>query len=201
MNSTVSVILKVALSLLIVFLAYKLYSIIQEPIRYKELKTKRYNMVKLRLEQIRDAQKIHRDVYDVFTGDLDRLIAFVDTGRKPIILRKDSSFTYYNELYRKEMTKDTIVKRIIGYEKVQKSFPASFQPEELRYIPYSDKEEFLMEAGKISINKVTVPVFQAVAPDTLIFHDVLDKYDQYIEEDHVLKVGSLTEPTLSGNWK
>ena len=201
MNSTVSVILKVALSLLIVFLAYKLYAIIQEPIRYQEIKTKRYNQVKLRLEQIRDAQKIHREVFDGFTADLDRLIAFVDTGRKPIVLRKDSSFTYYDETYRKDMTKDTIVKRIIGYEKVQKSFPTSFQPEDLRYIPFSNQQEFKMDAGKVTINDVTVPVFEAAAPDTLIFHDMIDDYDRYIEKDHVLKVGSLTEPTLSGNWK
>ena len=58
-----------------------------------------------------------------------------------------------------------------------------------------------MDAGKVTINDVTVPVFEAAAPDTLIFHDMIDDYDRYIEKDHVLKVGSLTEPTLSGNWK
>lgn len=202
MNSTVSTILKIVLGILIIFLAYKLYAIIQDPIQFEKLKDKRYDAVKTRLEQIRNVQKVHRDVYDVFASDLDQLIAFVDTGRKPIIERKDSSFMYYDETYRKEMKKDTVIRRLIGYESVKESvFKKDFNPEKLRLIPYSQNEPFRMDADKISVNDVTVPVFEASAPDSLIFEDVLKRYDQYIDEEHVLKVGSLNEPTLSGNWK
>jgi hypothetical protein len=202
MDSKVSAILKIVLGLAILFLAYKLYSIIQEPIQFEELKEKRYTAVKEKLEDIRDVQKAHREVYSQFAADLDQLIAFLDTGQKAIIERKDSSFMYYNETYQQDMQKDTIITTILGYESVKESlFGSDYQPEKLRYIPFSEKEPFKLDATKIKVNDVIVPAFEAVAPDTIIFHDVLKKYDQYINEEHVLKIGSLTQPTLSGNWK
>lgn len=201
MNSTVSLIIKLVLGALVIFLGYKLYSIIQEPIQFEELKERRYDQVKNRLEQIREAQKTHRDVYNEFADDLDELIAFVDTGRKPLIERKDSSFMYYNETYQKEMQKDTIITTILGYERVKNNlFGADFDTDKLRYIPFSEEHEFMMEAGKIKVNDVVVPVFEAKAPDSLIFTGKLDKYSRYIDKDHALTVGSLVEPSLSGNW-
>lgn len=202
MNSTLSTTIKVVLFLAIVYLAYLLYTIIQEPIQFEKLKEKRYDAVKERLENIRDAQKAYRDVYNVFAKEMDQLIAFVDTGKKPIIQRKDSTFMYYNEVYQQEMEKDTIITTILGYERVKTSlFDKNFQPAKLKTIPYSGGRNFEMKAGKINVNNVIIPVFEAKAPNTAIFHDVLDKYDQYIDEEDYLSVGSLTEPTLSGNWK
>ncbi len=202
MDSKVSAIIKIVLGLTIIFLTYKLYAIIQEPIQYEKIKKKRYTAVQERLEEIRDVQKAHREVYSKFASDLDQLIAFLDTGQKAIIQRKDSSFTYYNETYQQEMQKDTIITTILGYESVKESlFDSDYKPERLRYIPFSEQVPFMMDATKIEVNDVIVPVFEAVAPDTVIFHDVLNKYDQYIDEDHALKIGSLSQPTLSGNWK
>lgn len=202
MNSTVSLIIKLVLGALIVFLVYSLYNIIQEPIQFEELKEKRYNAVKERLEKIRDAQKAHREVYGEFANELEQLIAFVDTGQRPIIQRKDSAFMYYNERYQQDMEKDTIIKTILGYEGIKESlFSLDFDPSTLRTIPYSDGMPFEMAAGKIEVNQIVVPVFEARAPNKVIFHDVLNEYDQYIEEEEALSIGSLTEPTLSGNWK
>ncbi len=201
MNTTVSVIIKIVLGAVIAYLAYTLYAIIQEPIQFEKLKEKRYERTIERLGNIRDAQKAHRDVYNEFAKELDQLIAFVDTGRKPIVQRKDSTFKYYNKVYQQEMDKDTIITKILGYESVKTSvFGEDFDLNKLRYIPYTDGHTFTMGAGKIEVNEVIVPVFEAKAPDSLIFEDVLRKYAQYIEEDHALTVGSLTEPTLSGNW-
>lgn len=202
MNTKVSLIIKLALTALILFLIYALYNIIQEPIQFEELKKERYTAVKTRLEKIRDAQKAHREIYGDFAGDFDKLIAFIDTGKRPIIERKDSSFMYYNERYQQEMSKDTIITKILGYEDVKQSlYSAGFDPSTLRTIPYSNNESFEMAAGKLEVNQVIVPVFEAKASNKAIFHDVLDKYDQYIEEEQGLAIGSLTEPTLSGNWK
>ena len=97
MDSKVSLILKIVLAVVIIYLGYLLYSIIQEPIQFEKLKTKRYTLVQNRLEQIRDAQKAYRAEYSKFADDFNGLIAFVDTGKQSIIERKDSSFTYYNK--------------------------------------------------------------------------------------------------------
>ncbi len=202
MNRTTSLLIKLGLFLIILFLGYRLYAIIQDPIDFEKLKEKRYNVVKMRLEQIRDVQKAHRSEYLAFANDIDALIAWVDTGEIAIIERKDSSFMYYDKVYQQEMEKDTIITKVLGFESVRnKLFGPEFDPESLRYIPFSDKEPFMVEAGKLEVNEVVVPVFEAKAPNTAIFHDVLDRYDQYIDEDYALQVGDINEPTLSGNWK
>ena len=155
-----------------------------------------------KLEQIRDIQKAYRTEYGDFATDLNAVIAFVDTGKIAQIERKDSTFMYYNETYQQDMEKDTIIKTILGYEPVKlKLFNADFDPETLRYIPFSNNKEFELKAGKLEVNDVVVPVFEAKAPNTAIFHDVLNKYGQYIDEDYALQVGDMNEPTLSGNWR
>lgn len=202
MNSLLATALKVVLGIAIVVLGYNLYSIIQKPIDFRKMEKKRYTKVKTRLEQIREAQKAYRDEYRSFVKDIDKLVAFVDTGHKTIIERKDSSFMYYDETYMKEMKKDTIIIRVLGYENVKKSlFGADFDPKTLRYIPYSNNEKFIMDAGKIKVNDVVVPVFEAKAPDTLIFADEFKTYENFIDEDHYLAVGSMDKATLNGNWK
>ncbi len=202
MNSTISKIIKAVLFAVILLLGYNLYSIILDPINFEKLEKRRYDATKTKLEQIRDVQKAYRTEYRAFAPDLNAVIAFVDTGRAAIITRKDSSFMRFNEVYQQDMEVDTIITRIIGYESVkEKLFSADFDPESLRYIPYSEKSEFEIEAGKLEVNDVVVPVFEARAPNAAIFHDVMRRYKQYIEADGLLKVGDMNEPTLSGNWR
>lgn len=202
MNSTVSTILKVVLLVAIVFLGYMLYEIIQEPIRFDNIKAKRYAKVEERLEQIRNVQKVYRAEYNEFAKDFNTLIAFVDTGKQSIIERKDSTFTYMDKVYQQEREKDTTIVRVIGSKSVKQSlFGDNFDASKLQYIPYTDNQKIEMEAGKITVSDVVVPVFEARAPNSKIFADIADKYSQYIDKNYALKVGSMTEPTLSGNWK
>ena len=202
MNSRVSTIVQIVLVLAVIILGYNLYEIIQEPIRYEKIKTKRYDQIKMRLEQIRDVQKAYRAEYGEFAPDLNSLIAFVDTGRQTIIERKDSTFVYYDEVYLKDREKDTIITRVIGYRNIKESlFDESFDPTVLRYIPFTDNKEFQMQSDKLTVNDIVVPVFEARASNKDIFEDIFDDYDQFIDSEYALKVGSLTEPTLSGNWK
>ena len=130
MNQRVSTIVQIVLVLAVIFLGYTLYEIIQEPIRFEKIKNRRYSKIKERLEHIRDAQKAYRAEYNEFAGDFNTLVAFVDTGKQTIIERKDSTFTYYDEVYLKEREKDTIITRVIGYRDIKESlFDADFDPE------------------------------------------------------------------------
>lgn len=202
MNSTASLITKIVLLLGIIFLGYKLYAIIQEPITFQKLKDKRYEKTEHRLEEIRDAQKAYRTEYNTFAKDFDQLIAFIDTGKQSIIERKDSSFKKYDQVYQQEREHDTVITKVIGYKNVKESlFDKDFDASKLRYIPYTDNVPFEMETGKIKVSEVVVPVMEVRAPNKKIFADVWNKYYQYIDPDYVLKVGSLSEPTLNGNWK
>lgn len=202
MNSTVSLVIKIVLGLGVIILSYTLYEIIQEPIRFEKIKATRYEKIKVRLEQIRDAQKAYRAEYSQFAEDFNTLIAFVDTGKQTIIERKDSSFMYYDEVFQQEMEKDTIVTKILGYQSVKDNlFGQDFEEQNLQYVPFTENKKFELNAGKLQVNDVVVPVFAASAENTLIFEDILKKYDQFIDKDGSLQVGSMIQPTLSGNWK
>jgi hypothetical protein len=82
-------------------------------------------------------------------------------------------------------------------------FPADFKPEDLRFIPFSNQVAFELAAAKIDRNGVQVPVFEVKASNEALFHDVMDQYGSLIKDLSIpfLAVGSLSEPTLSGNWK
>ncbi len=203
MNKKVSLVINLVLLVAIIILGYNLYEIIQEPVRFQKIKEQRYTKVKERLEQIRDVQKTYRAEYNSFAKDFNTLIAFVDTGKQSIIVRKDSSFMYYDEVFQQERSKDTTIVRVLGYKNVKESlFGNDFDADKLQYIPMTDnKFKFEMDAGKIEVGNVKVPVFEARAANVDVFADIMGKYSDFIDKDYGLKVGSMTEPTLSGNWK
>ena len=210
MNARLIFAVKAVLMITIVIFSYKIYRIIMEPIEFAGLKDRRYEDTKVRLEQIRDAELAYKEEYGVFQGDLDQLIDFVANGRVSIVLRKDSSFQYYDRVYQQEMSKDTVVLRKIGeapvVQKLQQKpelFGADFKAEDLRFVPYSNKVPFALATGEVDRNDVKVPVFEAKADNKDIFQDVMETYHSLILHlpTKYLAIGSLQEPTLSGNWK
>ena len=60
-----------------------------------------------------------------------------------------------------------------------------------------------MATGEVKRNGVKVPVFEIRAENRDFFADVFSKYKSLIDNERIdaLVVGSLVEPTLSGNWK
>ena len=204
--------LRIVLGVVAVVLTYRIYRIIMEPIEFSAIKEKRYGAVTERLEQLREAQLIFKDEYGKFAGTFDELIPFLENAQVNIIERKDSSFMAYNKVYQTDMLKDTIIYRIIGQtsakDKLIRKNPDLFSEEldfsALRFIPYTeDTAQFKMATGYLDRNGVRVQVFEIIAPNTRFFADLYDDYKSYIKNLRIdaLIVGSLTEPTLSGNWK
>lgn len=210
MNPRILLGTRVILGIAALVLSYKVYRIIAEPVEFASMKDTRYAEVKVRLEQIREAELAYKEKFGEYQGDLNLLIDFVANGQVPIVLRKDSSFTYYDRVYQQDMNKDTVILRKIGdapvIQKLQQKpdlFGADFKAEDLRFIPYSNQVPFELAADKIDRNGVSVPVFEAKAANEHIFHDVLTQYQSLIKDLPIafLAIGSLAEPTLSGNWK
>ncbi|NDA27446.1 MAG: hypothetical protein EBZ25_01265 [Flavobacteriia bacterium] len=140
------------------------------------------------------------------------MIPFLEYAQVNIIERKDSSFMAYNKVYQTDMLKDTIIYRIIGQTSAKEKlvrknpelFEENFDATVLRYIPFTtDTAEFSMATGFVDRNGVRVQVFEIAAPNTRFFADIYEDYKSYIKNLRIdaLIVGSLTEPTLSGNWK
>jgi hypothetical protein len=118
----------------------------------------------------------------------------------------------YDKVYQTDMLKDTIIYRIIGQTSARDKlissnpelFKGNFSVSDLRYIPFAkDSTEFSIATGHVDRNGVRVQVFEIKAPNTDFFHDIYDDYESLIRglRINALAIGSLTEPTLSGNWK
>ncbi len=183
-----------------------------QPIEFASIKEKRYEEITNRLEQLREAQLIFKSEYNQYANNFDDLVTFLQNAQVSIIERKDSSFMRYDKVYQTDMLKDTIIYRIIGQTSARDKlissnpelFKGNFSVSDLRYIPFAkDSTEFSIATGHVDRNGVRVQVFEIKAPNTDFFHDIYDDYESLILglRINALAIGSLTEPTLSGNWK
>ena len=204
--------LRIALGVVAVVLTYRIYRIIMEPIEFSALKEKRYTEVTNRLEQLREAQLVFKDEFGKYAANFDELIIFINEAKVDIHERKDTSFMAYDETYQQEMLQETVIDRVIGQTSAKEKmiaknpslFSEDFNPLTMRFIPFTnDQVEFEMATGFIDRNGVRVQVFEIKAPNSAFFADIYDDYKGYIKNLRIdaLIVGSLTEPTLSGNWK
>ncbi|MFL2567155.1 MAG: hypothetical protein ACJ0QP_07080 [Schleiferiaceae bacterium] len=204
--------LRIALGIITLILSYRIYRIIMQPIEFASIKEKRYEEITNRLEQLREAQLIFKSEYNQYANNFDDLVSFLQNAQVSIIERKDSSFMRYDKVYQTDMLKDTIIYRIIGQTSARDKlissnpelFKGNFSVSDLRYIPFAkDSTEFSIATGHVDRNGVRVQVFEIKAPNTDFFHDIYDDYESLILglRINALAIGSLTEPTLSGNWK
>ncbi len=203
MKKSTQTLLTVGLALVAIVLGYWLFSIINKPIEFEKIKSKRYAKVEMRLEEIRDAQQAYRQKYGKYSDDFDQLVGFVDTGMIDIVVRKDSSFMAYNKTFQQDMNRDTVIIRVIGRESVKSSvFNSEFDASKLRVVPISTiDEQFEIGAGSIERNGVSIPVFEVSVSNEAMFKDIMDVYGNFIDKSYKLQMGSLTEPSVSGNWK
>ncbi|MDO7601048.1 MAG: hypothetical protein MUQ73_00620 [Schleiferiaceae bacterium] len=222
-------IIRIILGIVSILLAYSIYRIIMEPIEYERIKIERYEKVIENLDLLREAQLTHKEAYGYYASDIDYLEDFIAYDSVNVAVRKDSSFSYYNRLYQTDMMRDTIVFRTVGrisaIEKLRTKsydlfgedlfltevlengtiyFDKSPALQALSQVPYTDGSvAFTMATGEVKRNGVKVPVFEIRAENRDFFADVFSKYKSLIDNERIdaLVVGSLVEPTLSGNWK
>ncbi|MCH1401337.1 MAG: hypothetical protein L7U78_02295 [Schleiferiaceae bacterium] len=203
MNSKVQTVVKVALIIISVFLTYRIYTSIMQPIKFNRIYDVRLCEVTEQLENLREAQLAFKGENGSFCADLQTLVAFVDTGVVSIIERKDTNFMYYDNVYQKDMNKDSVIIRVLGQEPVKTQvFGEGFDASTLLNISGTDSL-FSMNAGKIVKNGVEVATFEVSAPFTTIFADVSKDFpDAFakVKNEH-WTIGSLTQPTISGNYE
>jgi type II secretory pathway pseudopilin PulG len=189
--------IKFALWLVIFVLGYFLFQSVMGPIRFNKQKEIRYAAVISNLEGIRSAQMAYKSVNGSYSSDFDQLINFTDTGNFEIIERKDTSFLAYDKAYRTNLLKDSTITRVLGYVGIRDSlFRNVADLNAMRFIP-GTTTEIQLGATRINSGGIEIPVFEAKA-DKLIVLKGLDGSLVKLEKD--LKIGSLTEATVSGNW-
>jgi hypothetical protein len=190
----------VILLLIAAALAYMLYKSIEEPIAFDTEKERRKDIVVEKLETIRKAQEMYRDITGSFAPNFDTLVDVLTNGRFMRIAvigdPDDPNFTG-------EITYDTSYTAAIDSVRA-----LGMDLSTLRYVPtFSDTEQtqFMIAADTIEYQSTTVAVVEVGTPWKDFMGKYGDprfaKYDQNFSPSKILKFGDLNKPNLSGNWE
>ena len=198
-------ILQIVLAAVIIVLAYLLYESLMDPIRFNKNVKSRENLVVERLKDIRTLQVIYKSEFGKYTGDMDTLIGFYNTGKIHVI-RQVGSLDDSLAVAQKRVYRDTIVIPVKDSLFVNKP---NFRIDSLRYVPIVGKK-FEMDALIYETqSKVKVPLFEVKAHNDIWLNGldrqlVVNKNDDDIKSNRYpgLKVGSVESPNNNaGNWK
>jgi hypothetical protein len=94
MNKILKTILSIVLALLCVFLVYKIYEGVMEPVRFEKDVNARKKVAIQQLKDIRDLQVAYKSVNDRFTASFDTLKQFYNEGQMVVLMQigsKDDS--------------------------------------------------------------------------------------------------------------
>jgi len=191
-----------------VILAFLLIRSILLPIRFNREAETRVEAVKTKLLDIRKAQAAYKSIYGSYTSSFDTLIEFVKNDSFEI--RKISGTYPPDEMNEAEALESGVISVAETMVSVKDSlFSHNDDTENLRYVPDLQEEEFVMDAGSIITgSKVEVDVFEVYVLYETLFWD-MDKQlvAGYIVEKSRssgfpgLKLGSMTEAVITGNWE
>jgi len=183
--------IQIGLTLAIIILAYLVYESIMNPIRFNKEKAVRETKVIERLKDIRTAQIAYKSVYDKYADNFDSLTDFLKNGTFSLVLKigdiDDSSAVIIRDT--------TWVPVFDSVFKGQKRCIIDSLP----YIPYSNREKFIIRADKIEKSKVKVSVFEVSASYAQFLKDLKGNYAT--DPDDGLKIGSMETPSIDGNWE
>jgi hypothetical protein len=209
-------VIQIFLGIAIIILGYLVWESIMAPIRFNHDKAIRERAVITRMIDIREAQKAYKDLNVNFTSSFDTLIHFVKNDSFTLLraiglipeelidetrdINKAREIALQRGIIRREVTKISVLDSLFG-----KNYPV----DSLRYVPYTDKQEFKMVADEYTSTSTLVIRVLEVSVPYQVFLDGLDPQliINYAEERQKitnfpgLKFGSLTEGTLTGNWE
>lgn len=202
-------ILQIVLAVLIVVLAFVVYRQLSTPIKFKKEQEIRNAAVIERIKDIRTAERAYKQVHQAYTGSFDSLINFVLNDSmvyERAFGSADDSVAVAKGLVRRESFKMAVIDTIFGAKKMTPE-----DVERMRFIPYSDNQEYQLEAGALETESgVTVQVFECRAPYKAFLGDLnkqelinlIDERKNTFKDYPGIKVGSMTSATNdAGNWE
>ncbi len=194
-------IIQIGLAIVILVLVYFIYESIMEPVRFNQEVARREAMVVDRLKDIRQVQIAHRARFGAFNSDLDSLIRFVKEDSLAVIRAIGS---VPDTLTESEAVRLGIVQRDTIWVHAKDSLlrRSRYTVDSLPYVPFTGGKRFVMDAGKIERGLTKLPVFEAKASPTDYLRDI-DRWRVYYTRDieDGLKVGSMFEASIDGNWE
>jgi len=209
--------LQIILFISITLTGYLLFRNIMQPIRFQKLYNQRFEIVKQRLIEIRDAQIAYKSNYGFYASDFDILVNFIKKDSIKVVRSNGSvpdsiaiQFKNKKEAEVKALEYGIITRDTLKISVLDSLFDSSYNVDDIKFVPFSNSEEiFEMTATSIStMSGINVPVFEVKA-DNYMFTSGLNKQEvanlnKLLEEQGKyagIKVGSITEVTNnSGNW-
>ena len=193
-----SKVINIALILITIVLTYWLYASIKEPIAFNDELEKRKLGVIAHLKKIQIAQDVYRMVSGKYAKNFDTLSSVIESGKISIIkLEADPSDPTNQDKFVRSVSyvpaKDTI-----------KSLLGDISISDLRYVPFTDKKVFEINADTITHQNNLVNVVEV----STRFKDFMGvyadpkykKYSKFYDPEKVLKFGDMNSPNTNGNW-
>ena len=193
--------IQIILFALIVFLGYEVYESIMQPVRLNKEMKKREKVVVQRMKDLRKAEFLYKKNSGVYTKDWDSLIQFIDSAEIAVVkIVPDPTDTTYTK------TISDTVGYVGVYEALFKGRDVDLK--KFMIIPFSGNDTIQLNAGSIEKGGVTVQVFEAKAPYESYLKGLPEQFIVNVKSSKVdvdlypgIKVGSMQEPSTSGNWE
>lgn len=183
-------------------LAFLLYKSIEEPIAFNAERAERTDVVSGKLEMIRSAQDLYRDITGEYAANFDTLKEVLTNGQLLSIRvvgdadAVDGGIVTYDTTYIAARDTSASLGIILdGMENVPYTGPDYDTP----------LVKFDIAAKQIEYQSTNVPVVQVGVRQSAFMGKYGDKkykrYDQSYEPSQPIKFGDLSKPTLSGSWQ
>jgi hypothetical protein len=195
-----------------IILAYFVYNSINSEVEFQKVAKVRIAENIQKLKDLRQVQIAFKKVNNTYANNFDVLIDFLENDSMPIVKATgETPDSLINGIQMSDelalelglITRDTayILAKETVFDNVylnsrNEKFPLELAA--LTQVPHSD-ENYNINAGIVEKGKVLVQVFEISATYGAVFTG-LDAKNKSYELDGLLKVGSMDEASLNGNW-
>ena len=194
-------------------LFYFVYNSINSQVKFNEEAGIRITENVQKLKDLRQLQVKYKQTKGAFADNFDNLIYFLENDSMPII--KATGETPDSLINGVQMSDELelelgLIARDTAYVSAKETvFDATYMNnrkndfplniDKLKTIPYSNST-YNIDAGQVEKGNVIVQVFE-ISTDYRTVFTGLDAENKSYDLDALLKVGSMTEASLNGNWK
>ena len=189
-----------------IILAYFVYNSINSEVEFQQVAKVRVAENVQKLKDLRQVQIAYKKVNNTYSNNFESLIDFLENDSMAIVKaigETPDSLTDAQALELGIISRDTayvLAKETVFDEAYLSSrnekFPLDLSI--LTTVPHSD-QNYSVDAGMVEKGKVMVQVFEISTTYGAVFTG-LDAENKSFELGNLLKVGSMDEASLNGNW-
>ena len=189
-----------------IILAYFVFNSIDSEIKFQKVAKVRITENVQKLKDLRQVQIAYKKVNHTYANNFELLLDFLENDSMVIVKaigETPDSLTDTQALELGIISRDTayvLAKETVFDEAYLSSrnekYPLNLTT--LTNVPHS-KELYSVDAGRVEKGKVMVQVFEISTTYATVF-TALDAENKSYELDNLLKVGSMDEASLNGNW-